>query len=166
MKRFWSSVTARQQALGQIRSVAEAFLFLKIFLFAASVPLLTLVKPNQMERLLQPPAVRQPPEPEEVRKIVAAFDTIVVVTSPLVNRGCLTRTLTLYYFLGRIGLRPAVRFGIREVGGEFEGHCWLVQDGEPFLEKKDPRPLFREIYGFPNAAPLAVAWSRHLPPIK
>jgi hypothetical protein len=38
--------------------------------------------------------------------------------------------------------------GKREEG--FTGHCWLVKDGEPFLEVQDPRPLFTEMHRFPG----------------
>jgi len=29
---------------------------------------------------------------------------------------------------------------------EFVGHCWLVRQGEPYLEKEDPRSLYTEMY--------------------
>jgi hypothetical protein len=34
--------------------------------------------------------------------------------------------------------------------GEYVGHCWLVKDGEPFLERTDPRPVFAEIVSIPR----------------
>ena len=33
-----------------------------------------------------------------------------------------------------------------------DGHCWLTLGGEPFLEKRDPRSQFPEIYRLPLRA--------------
>jgi hypothetical protein len=38
------------------------------------------------------------------------------------------------------------------MNGEFEGHCWLMKDGEPYLEKRDPRPFFAPTYTFSRVA--------------
>jgi hypothetical protein len=42
-----------------------------------------------------------------------------------------------------------------QIDDQFAGHCWLVKDGEPFLESQDPRPVFAELCRFPG--PIAVA---------
>jgi hypothetical protein len=33
-----------------------------------------------------------------------------------------------------------------QIDGTFVGHCWLVKDGEPFMEHEDPRPRYIEMY--------------------
>ncbi len=63
--------------------------------------------------------------------------------------GCLVRGMTLYYFLRRMSYDVTLQFGVGEVSGRIQGHCWLLLDGEPFLEKCDPRDLFGEIYHIP-----------------
>jgi hypothetical protein len=75
------------------------------------------------------------------------------VGRPLVRRGCLTRGITLYYFLRRAGADVRLCFGLGAVdGGDgFDGHCWLVLAGEPYLEPRDPRPLYTEMYRFGEA---------------
>jgi hypothetical protein len=68
-----------------------------------------------------------------------------------VRTGCLTRGVTLFWFLRRTGLDVELRFGLEvdEHGASKDGHCWLALDGEPFLEKVDPRPRFAELYRLP-----------------
>ena len=40
-------------------------------------------------------------------------------------------------------------FGMGRVAGEFAGHCWLMKDGQPFLEAKDPLPVFTRVVSIP-----------------
>jgi len=42
----------------------------------------------------------------------------------------------------------SLHFGMGRIGKdkEFVGHCWLVRNGEPYMEKEDPRPLYIEMY--------------------
>jgi hypothetical protein len=72
---------------------------------------------------------------------------------PLVGSGCLTRGLTLYWFLRRAGLDVELRFGLDPAhdGDLTDGHCWLTLDGAPYLEPRDPRPRFTELYRLPLA---------------
>ncbi len=151
MKRFWSEAAERVQLLRHLHSPSDARLFLQIFVFAAVVPALVLLKPSQLEALLAPKKVRPAADLLRVQKIASYVDAAQKVGSPLIRSGCLTRGLALYYFLNRSGLDVALCFGIGKIKGEFLGHCWLVKDGEPFLETKDPRPLYRQTYAFPHA---------------
>jgi hypothetical protein len=43
-----------------------------------------------------------------------------------------------------------------KVGAEFVGHCWLTQQGEPFLEPVDPRQTFTPVYSIPQPIPPTV----------
>jgi hypothetical protein len=75
------------------------------------------------------------------------------VGRPLIRPGCLTRGVTLFWFLRRAGLDVELRFGLDSTcDGTPDGHCWLALDGEPFLERRDPRPRFAELYRLPLAA--------------
>lgn len=54
---------------------------------------------------------------------------------PGIRRSCLTRGVTLYYFLTRAGVDVSLCFGVGTVEGVMGAHCWLVKDGEPYLER-------------------------------
>jgi hypothetical protein len=71
---------------------------------------------------------------------------------PLVRPGCLTRGVTRYYFFRRDGMDVSLCFGMSQVKEEFVGHCWLVKDGVPFMETRDPRPLYVEMYRISGTA--------------
>jgi len=53
-------------------------------------------------------------------------------------------------------------FGMGKIDGEFVGHCWLVKDGVPFLELRDPRPWYSEMYRLPGSAREGMAPSRKI----
>lgn len=66
-----------------------------------------------------------------------------------VRRDCMTRGLTLWYFLRRAGFDAALVFGVGDVGGRMEGHCWIERDSEPLGEKRDPKAHFTETWRYP-----------------
>jgi hypothetical protein len=59
--------------------------------------------------------------------------------------------VTLLYVLRRRGHDVSLTFGIGDVGGRVEGHCWLTRNGEPFLERTDPRTAFVETVSLPRS---------------
>ena len=79
------------------------------------------------------------------------MDRLLSAGRPVVRPGCLTRGLTHYYFLRRAGVDVQLRYGLGQPIGEGDGHCWLVRDGEPFLERVDPRERYVETYSIPRA---------------
>jgi hypothetical protein len=129
-----------------MRTISNAILFLRIFVVAAAVPYLLRLKLPKVGGVLEPG--REPvvvPE-ERVRKITGYVERAIRHGGPLVRQGCLTRGLTRYYFLRRAGMDVALCFGMGRLDTGFMGHCWLVKDGEPFLETDDPRNLYAEMY--------------------
>ena len=72
-------------------------------------------------------------------------DSIIRRGQPLVRSGCLTRGIALYYALRRTGIDVALCFGVGSDNGAVAGHCWLVLDGQPLLERTDPRVMFTEV---------------------
>jgi hypothetical protein len=150
MSSYWSRVTRRLGALRQLRSLADALLFFQIFFFATAVPALLRLKLSRLQSLLELNGARFSPDPARVQKISNYVDFVLWVGRPLVRRGCLTRGLTLYYFLRRAGLDVTISFGMGKINGEFAGHCWLVNDSKPFLEAKSPQPYFAEIFRIPR----------------
>jgi hypothetical protein len=135
--------------LRQIRGPADLALFLHVLAFAAAVPALMRLKLPRLGPLLEPRDAPAAPDPDRVQKIVSTVDLVLGAGRPLVRLGCLTRGVTLYYFLRRAGLDVSLCFGMGEMGGDFAGHCWLVKEGEPYLERTDPRPDFAPVYSIP-----------------
>lgn len=122
-----------------LRSVSDAFLFLRVFAFAVLVPVLLRLKLSRLGSLLEPRSVAT----GSVEQIATYVEMAIRSGRPLVRRGCLTRGLTRYYFLRQAGIDVSLCFGITQGGA---GHCWLEQDGRPFLEPENPRTRFVLMY--------------------
>lgn len=127
------------------RSISDVLLFFQVLLFAAAVPFLLRLNLSRVETLLEP---RIPPsaDRDRVEQITKYVEMAIREGRPLVRPGCLTRSVTRYYFFRRDGVDVSLCFGMGQVTGEFVGHCWLVKDGMPFLETRDPRPLYTEMF--------------------
>lgn len=126
----------------------KPILAVRVLAFAVLVPLITRLRLSRQEAILEP--VRTPtPDPEREAWLAANVDRILAAGRPVVRPGCLTRGLTLYYFLRRAGAGVRLAYGVGTVDGQTEGHCWLVMDGQPYLESKDPRKHFVETYSVP-----------------
>lgn len=129
--------------------VAESrLLHVRVLLFGLAVPFLVRRGPERMARLLEPASRPSPQaaDPAAAEVLAHRIDRTLRAGWPLVRRGCLVRGITRYRFLRRAGFDVSLRFGIGEVNGRFEGHCWLVRDGRPFLEKRDPCEVYTEIW--------------------
>ena len=116
---------------------------------AVVAPLLARLDLVRLQRVLEPrraPSVRDRDAIQEVgRQYAATVDMVIRRARPVVRPGCLTRGITLYALLRRTGADVALRFGLGRaegLSGEVVGHCWLVLDDEPFLERTDPRGSF------------------------
>ena len=132
------------------RSPGELLLALRVLVVAVSAPLIARLPLPRQEALLEPrnPA---PPDPQREAWLVANVDRLLSAGRPVVRAGCLTRGLTYYFFLRRAGVDVQLRYGLAPPIGEPDGHCWLVRDGEPFLERVDPRGRYVETYSIPRA---------------
>jgi hypothetical protein len=127
------------------RSISEIFLFIQVLLFAAAVPFLFRLKLSRVQTLLEP-RIPFSADPERIERIAEYVEMAIRAGRPLVRPGCLTRGVTRYYFFRRNGLDVSLCFGMGKEKEEFVGHCWLVKDGVPYLEARDPRPLYAEMY--------------------
>jgi hypothetical protein len=136
---------------------------LRVLGFAAAVPLiLRLRKLPGLPAWLEPAGrarVIPPPSSAEVDALVRRVDRLIAAGRPFVRYGCLVRGLTLYRFLRRAGAEVSLRFGVGTLGalgdrdGEFAAHCWVVYQGEPLAEPRDPRPLFQETWRIEPGTP-------------
>lgn len=131
-----------------MRAVSNMFLFLRIFVFAAAVPYLMRLKVVRLAAVLERGSDPWPVNPNHIRKIDAYVEAAIELGKPLVRPGCLTLGLTRYYFFRRAGMDVSLHFGMGRIGGgsKYLGHCWLVRDGEPYLETRDPRRVYTEMY--------------------
>lgn len=132
----------------KLPSFSDLFLFTRILLFAASVPMLMRLKLARLAALLEPGSAAGPIDPSRAYKVCSYTEKAIRLGSPIVRHGCLTLGLTRYYFLRRAGMDVSLHFGMGRVGENesFDGHCWLTQDGEPYYESRDPRPLYVEMW--------------------
>ena len=144
-----SILRSRLWTLRELQGVRELALFVYVTAFAALVPVVMRMPLPRVARLVtRPPRARRRRyvTAERLERLVALAPTFA---RPLVRTGCLTRGITLFWFLRRAGVDVELTFGVDPVALDGEGHCWLTLDGEPFLEKVDPRARFTETYRLP-----------------
>ncbi len=128
--------------------LSEAILFPRIALFAATVPWLVRLPVRRLEAWVEPPFAPPFADTLKAERIIRLTQFICRFARPLIDNPCQVRGLTLYYFLRRAGVDVSLVFGIGLVDTAYAGHCWLVKDGEPFLEARDPRQYFTAMYTF------------------
>ena len=146
--------------LRELQGPGQWWLFLRIFVFATAVPLFFQLRISVLSRLLErrirgsgaPKA-----DPARTELIIRCVEIARAVGWPVIRPKCLTRAVTRYYFLRRAGMDLTLCFGAARKGDllvNAVGHCWLVRNGEPYLEASDPRANFLPIYWLPNALPV------------
>ena len=140
----------RLRALRELRSVREFALFVYLSVFAAAVPLLMRLPLPRLAGLVTRPVRGTASAPGTVERLATLTGLAVRLAHPLVRTGCLTRGVTLFWFLRRAGNDVELVFGLD--AARSDGHCWLVHHGEPILEKEDPRERFGELYRLPLVA--------------
>lgn len=139
--------------------LADVILFSRIALFAAALPWLVRFPVRRLEAWVEPSFA--PPLADTVRaeRIIRLTHLFCRFARPLIQNPCQVRGLTLYYFLRRAGVDVSLVFGIGLVDMGYAGHCWLVKEGAPFLETRDPRQSFTAMYTFNSADSKAVSHS-------
>jgi hypothetical protein len=131
--------------LRRIGRLADVPLVLHIMAVAALVPILARLPLPKLAALLEPgPGIRAASTTEQ--QLVRYVDGVLRTGGPLLHRSCLTRGVTLFYFLRRMDVAVDLCFGASPRGGKFEAHCWLEKDGEPVLEVVDPRITLATMY--------------------
>jgi hypothetical protein len=150
MRSWWSPLARRLAVVRDVHRRGDTVLFAHSFCVALATPLLLRLSLPRLDALLEWTAARSPRARRSPDAVAATVLDMLQAGRPIVRRGCLTRGLTLYYFLRRAGVDVILTFGMGRVSGGdgFDGHCWLVLDGEPYLEPRDPRPDFAAMYSF------------------
>jgi len=145
-------VRDRIYALTLLRGPRDWLELVRVCVFAATMPLALRLPLPRLAALITRPPRAQRVEGSDIERLERVMTLAPRILRPLVRTGCLTRGLTLYWFLRRAGLEVELRFGLDPVGADpADGHCWLTLDGEPYLERRDPRPRFSEVWVLPLA---------------
>ena len=146
-----------------MRRPSNALLFMRILGLIVLSPALVRLSPPRLFSFLEPKSTGKTPVRSQEERIVRYTDALLANRGPLPHRSCLRRAIMLYYFLSREGAKLEVCFGVAPSNGDLGGHCWLVRDGEPFLESGDPLATFTPVYSFPResraTSPAATARS-------
>jgi hypothetical protein len=139
----------RDQPGSLAADAADAWLFLRVLLFTILVPVLFRLRLPLVRRVLSARGVGRSADSARTDRVIACVRAAQRVGRPLVRPGCLTRGTALYWFLRGAGLDVELCFGAGFPGRGFEGHCWLERTGEPYLEVRDPRGHFAEVFRVP-----------------
>ena len=152
MRSWWPPLRRRLALVRDVRRQGDALLCMQSLCVALTAPALMRIPLPQLEALFERTArTRSADRPARDPEAVATMALSVLRAGwPLVRRGCLTRGLTLYYALRRAGVDAGLEFGLGKVptGDGFDGHCWLVLDGKPYLESRDPYSHYATMYAF------------------
>ncbi len=145
-----------------MHGLGDVLLFARVVVVAAQVPwFVRLSLPRQAALLSGRRLAGAKPEraegnpraarPDVVDRVARCVDLAQDVARPLVRPGCLTRGITLYWFLGRSDEEIELCFGLGHPGDSehYSGHCWLSRRGQPILERVDPTDSFGVVYRFP-----------------
>ena len=118
-----------------------------------ATPLLTRLRPRLLSRILTLFAARAGRAwLGDAPAALARVERALSVASRVQRQTCLTRGVSRFVVLRRAGLSVDLVFGLGPRDGDYAGHCWLELDGEPYLEREDPRRLFPELLRVPTAA--------------
>lgn len=142
------ALRSRLRALRRLRGGRELWLFARLLALAPLIPLLMRLPVPMLSRVVTVGrrARHGGLEPERVAAVVEAAQAFA---HPLVRGGCLTRGISLFWLLRVPGDSLRLCFGLGGPQDGFTGHCWLERDGEPYLERIDPRQRFPEQYAVP-----------------
>ena len=165
MKTWWKKIQRKQALLRQASKSGQGGLFIRVFVFAALAPPLFRLDLFALGRWLKNRAAPGSGivPPEQIDAIVECVDAALAFGSPLLRSSCLTRGLTLYYFLRQAGVDVDLCFGAAARQGELiphPGHCWLLKGGQSFLEQRDPGLGFVPIYTLSGLLPGKKAAAR------
>jgi hypothetical protein len=144
-------------------SPRDVWLFLRILSLITVLPaLLRWLSMPQLLRLLTPSAAKPPQrlaDPALPAKVARYTDAILRRRIWVYYPNCLRRSLVLYRFLRKSGLRVHICLGIRPAGGAtaksisagIDGHAWLAYRHRLLLERDEGLPRCYHItYRFPG----------------
>ncbi|HEX8849071.1 MAG TPA: lasso peptide biosynthesis B2 protein [Gemmatimonadaceae bacterium] len=151
---------SRYTLLREVRAPGDVLLLLRAASMMALVPALMWLSPSTLAVLLERVPVATRARARTQQRARPIVDALLALMAPLVTHRCQLRALTLYYLLRRAGSDVGLAFGVADSPRFTEGHCWLTSEGEPYLERRDPRPVFVELYRIPRER-ASLARGRH-----
>ena len=116
----------------------------------ATVPALMRLSPTRVASILERVPIARRARPRDAEHARAVVDALLRIIAPAARHRCQLRGVTLYYLLRRAGRDVRLAFGVADSPRFTEGHCWLTADGEPYLERRDPRAVFVELLRIPR----------------
>lgn len=137
----------RQKQRSYVRTPSDGALLCAVSLFVLLTPLLLRLNLKRLLPLIDVRTSRPARAHTYALRLEQLVDGALAGLRPLFGSYCLSRGLTLFFFLRRAGFAPTLHFGMGKVDGNFSGHCWLELEGKPFLEKTPPT-LFRSVYTY------------------
>jgi hypothetical protein len=161
MRSWWSPLARRFGVVREVHRRGETRLFVQSFAVALATPLLMLLPLPRLDALLdwsvQDAAPGEDTDPDAIANTVLQM---LEAGRPILRPGCITRGVTLYYCLRRAGVDVELSFGMGRVdsGDGFDGHCWLMLNGAPYLEKRDPTKHYATMYTCRRGA--GATWPR------
>lgn len=152
-------MTRLKKLFNYFDTLSDVFLFFQIFLFLTLLPLL--LKLLSLKKLME---VLSSESNKNNNSTSTEADKILQLTNLILNRNifiyknvCLKRSLTLYYFLSRMGQSVIIYYGVKrdtELNNEdavLDGHSWIELNGEIFNEgDKDAPESYHITYSHPN----------------
>ncbi len=146
MNVWWSRMPKWRQVARAFRRPSKLMLYVDIALVALAVPLLARLKLPRLATLLGRGRAASPPDAARIDDLVTSVAAALQFAPAFIRPTCMTRGLVLYHVLRRAGLDVQLCFGAGYPQGQFEAHCWLVYEGKPFMEPRNPRQWFTEFY--------------------
>lgn len=125
--------------------------YVAILGFACLSRLLARLSPVRLERLLT--VAQQRTEEGGDASASLRIERVLERSEPLLRHTCLTRSLTRYYFLRRAGADVRIIFGVGQVNGRQEGHCWVLVDGALYGDDPNVVARFLPMWKIPGGAP-------------
>ena len=121
--------------------VSTVVLHVRVALLLALLPVLLWRRPvQQVIQLLTPRALPAPQTWDDVLRVHQAVQHLYYRRGLNAYGPCLRRSLTLYYFLTRLGYPVQVAMGATTRRGQLSAHAWLTLDGTPVLERDSVSP--------------------------
>jgi hypothetical protein len=144
-------------------SLSDLWLFISIILGTIVLPLMIKFLPlPRMMQVITPASTKQCnilDDGNTKEKIIKYTDYILSRNFFIWRDTCLKRSLLLYHFLNKIGVKVRICFGVKYNDtmiskgrkGSLEGHAWLLLNGEIFLERNiEIVKKFAVAYCFPS----------------
>ncbi|NIT14672.1 MAG: lasso peptide biosynthesis B2 protein [Candidatus Dadabacteria bacterium] len=142
--------------LNHFDSFGDVLLFFQILIFLTILPLLLKIfSLNTLMKLLSTESKAD--RDADAEKILRLTNLILHRNILVYKNICLKRSLTLYYFLSRMGQDVNIYYGVKKgekVGDEstvLDGHSWIELNGKIFNESdKDAPNIYQITYSYPN----------------